>query len=185
MKICSVVKKSLALVLTIAVALGAVITTPSKASAKSYKAVMYYTDVNWDWDGGNDGSTDPHKTAVTVKGKKGKATYTVTLKNKKSSGDACQVICIDIPDILKKYKVKASKVSVKVDGKKVKGIKKVSQGALESNKEPNKFRISIYNAVGSATLGDKTSSYGSAYGKKFAFKKKISVTFTLKLTKKK
>ncbi|MDO4167406.1 MAG: hypothetical protein Q4D32_08380 [Eubacteriales bacterium] len=182
MKICSVAKKSLALVLTAAVALGAVIAAPSKAEAKSYKAVMYYSDVNWYWDGGNDGSTDPNKTAVTVKGKKGKATYTVTLKNKKSKKAACQVLCIDIPDLLKKYKkVSVSKVSVKVDGKKVKGLKKVSYGALESNKEPNKFRISIYNAVGSKTLGDKTSSYGAAYGKKFAFKKKISVTFTLKL----
>lgn len=182
MKICSVAKKSLALVLTAAVALGAVAVSPSKAEAKSYKAVMYYCDVNWDWDGGNDGSEDPNNTAVTVKGKKGKATYTVTLKNKQSQNAACHVFCIDIPDLLKKYKkVKVSNVSVKVDGKKVKGLKKVSAGALESNKEPYKYRISIYNAVGSKSMGDNTSSYGSSYGKKFAFKKKISVTFTLKL----
>lgn len=182
MRISSIAKKSIALVMTAAVALGAVVASPSKAEAKSYKAVLGYSDVNWDWDGGNDSDKDPNKTAISIQGKKGSKTYTITLKNKKSKGADCHVLYIDIKDLLKKFKkVKVSGVSVKVDGKKVSGMKAVSTGALEKNKDKNKFRISIYNAVGSKAMGDKTSSYGKAYGKKFAFKKSISVTFTLNL----
>lgn len=175
-------KRVVSLIVAAAIVASGAVSNGTKASAaSSYKAVMYYSDVNWYWDGGNDGSTDPNKTAVTIKDKKGSATYTVTLKNKKSKNAAAQVFCIDIKDILKKHKgkVKVSKVSVKCDGKTVKGLKAVSSGALESDKDPNKFRISIYNQVGSSKLGDKTSSYPKSYGKKFKFKKTISVTFTL------
>jgi hypothetical protein len=176
-------KRAMSLVVAAAVAITGVATTSvKKASAASYKAVMGYADVNWNWDGGNDSDKDPQKTAVSIKDKKGSATYTITLKNKKSKNAAAQVFYIDIKNLLKKYKkASVSGVSVKCDGKSVSGLKAVATGALESDKDPNKFRISIYNAVGSSKMGDKTSSYPSSYGKKFKFKKTISVTFTLNL----
>lgn len=48
-------------------------------------------------------------------------------------------------------------------------------GGNDSSKDTNKYRISIYNRVGNKANGDKTASYG----KKFKFKKSISVTFKL------
>ena len=179
------IKRVFSVVLAATVAVSGVAYTGTKASAaSSYKAVMGYADKNWNWAGGNDSSKDTNKTAVTVKNKKGTDTYTVTLKNKKSKNADAQVFYVDIKDILKDHKVnklKVSGVSVKCDGKTVSGMKAVATGALEKNdkKERNKFRISIYNRVGNKANGDKTASYPSSYGKKFKFKKSISVTFKL------
>lgn len=50
-------------------------------------------------------------------------------------------------------------------------------GGNDSSKDTNKYRISIYNRVGNKANRDKTASYPSSYGKKFKFKKSISVTF--------
>lgn len=179
------IKRVFSVALAAAVAVSGVAYTGAKASAaKSYKAVMGYADDKWNWDGGNDSSKDTNGTAVTVKNKKGTNTYTVVLKNKKSKNRAAQVFYVDIKDILKDHKVnklKVSGVSVKCDGKTVSGMKAVATGALEKDqkKERNKFRISIYNRVGSKVNGDKTASYPTSYGKKFKFKKSISVTFKL------
>ena len=60
-------------------------------------------------------------------------------------------------------------------------MKAVAAGQLEKKEDPNKYRISIYNRVGSKQNGDKTASYPASYGKKFKFKKSISVTFTLSI----
>lgn len=75
--------------------------------------------------------------------------------------------------------VAVSGVSVKCDGKTVSGMKAVAAGQLEKKEDPNKYRISIYNRVGNKQNGDKTAGYPASYGKKFKFKKSISVTFKL------
>lgn len=75
--------------------------------------------------------------------------------------------------------VAVSGVSVKCDGKTVSGMKAVATGQLEKKEDPNKYRISIYNRVGNKQNGDKTAGYPASYGKKFKFKKSISVTFKL------
>ena len=177
------IKRVFSVALAATVAVSGVAYTGTKASAaSSYKAVMGYADTKWNWAGGNDSSKDTNKTAVTVKNKKGTATYTVTLKNKKSKNVDAQVFYVDIKDILKDHsakKIKVSGVSVKCDGKKVSGMKAVAAGQLEKKEEPNKYRISIYNRVGNKQNGDKTASYPASYGKKFKFKKSISVTFKL------
>ena len=86
------IKRVFSVALAATVAMSGVAYTGAKASAaSSYKAVMGYADVKWDWNGGNDSSKDTNKTAVSVKNKKGSATYTVTLKNKKSKNQAAQV----------------------------------------------------------------------------------------------
>ena len=91
------IKRVLSLALAATVAVSGVAYTGTKASAaSSYKAVMGYADTKWNWDGGNDSSKDTNKTAVSVKNKKGTATYTVTLKNKKSKNQPAQVFYIDI-----------------------------------------------------------------------------------------
>ena len=59
------------------------------------------------------------------------------------------------------------------------GMKAVATGQLEKKEDPNKYRISIYNRVGNKQNGDKTAGYPASYGKKFKFKKSISVTFML------
>lgn len=175
------IKRVLSVALAATVAVSGVAYTGTKASAaSSYKAVMGYADTNWNWDGGNDSSKDTNKTAVSVKNKKGTATYTVTLKNKKSKNQPAQVFYVDIKDILKDHsakKIKISGVSVKCDGKTVSGMKAVATGQLEKKEDPNKYRISIYNRVGNKQNGDKTAGYSASYGKKFKFKKSISVTF--------
>lgn len=61
----------------------------------------------------------------------------------------------------------------------VSGMKAVAAGQLEKKEDPNKYRISIYNRVGNKQNGDKTAGYPASYGKKFKFKKSISVTFKL------
>ena len=72
------IKRVLSVALAATVAVSGVAYTGTKASAaSSYKAVMGYADTNWNWDGGNDSSKDTNKTAVSVKNKKGTATYTV------------------------------------------------------------------------------------------------------------
>ena len=175
------IKRVFSVALAATVAVSGVAYTGTKASAAgSYKAVMGYADKKWNWAGGNDSSKDTNKTAVTVKNKKGTATYTVTLNNKKSKNVDAQVFYVDIKDILKDHsakKIKVSGVSVKCDGKKVSGMKAVAAGQLEKKEDPNKYRISIYNRVGNKQNGDKTAGYPASYGKKF--KKSISVTFKL------
>lgn len=176
-------KRVFSVALATAVAVSGVAYSGTKASAaSSYKAVMGYADVKWDWTGGNDSSKDTNKTAVKVKNKKGTASYTITLKNKKSKNQAAQVFYVDIKNILKDHKakkVKVSGVSVKCDGKTVSGMKAVAAGQLEKKEDPNKYRISIYNRVGNKANGDKTATYPASYGKKFKFKKSISVSFKL------
>lgn len=177
------IKRVFSVALAATVAVSGVAYTGAKASAaSSYKAVMGYADDKWNWDGGNDSSKDTNGTAVTVKNKKGTNTYTVVLKNKKSKNRAAQVFYIDIKNILKDHKankIKVSGVSVKCDGKTVSGMKAVATGQLEKKEDPNKYRISIYNRVGNKQNGDKTAGYPASYGKKFKFKKSISVTFKL------
>ena len=166
------IKRVLSVALAATVAVSGVAYTGTKASAaSSYKAVMGYADTKWNWDGGNDSSKDTNKTAVSVKNKKGTATYTVTLKNKKSKNQPAQVFYIDIKNILKDHSAK----KIKISG--VSGMKAVATGQLEKKEDPNKYRISIYNRVGNKQNGDKTAGYAASYGKKFKFKKSISVTF--------
>lgn len=175
-------KKAISVVMAAAVAIGGIATTGAKAEAKgSYNAYLMYADSNWNWDGGNNKETVAN---TKIQGKKGSKTYTVTLNNSKSKNQPAQVFVIDIKGILKNYSakdIKISGVTVKCDGKKVSGMKAVACGAWEPTEDSEKYRISIYNAVGDN--GDKTANYGASYGKKFKFKKSISVTFTVTLKK--
>ena len=131
------IKRVFSVALAATVAVSGVAYTGTKASAaSSYKAVMGYADTKWNWDGGNDSSKDTNKTAVTVKNKKGTATYTVTLNNKKSKNVDAQVFYVDIKDILKDHsakKIKVSGVSVKCDGKTVSGMKAMRRDSPEKN----------------------------------------------------
>ena len=150
-----------------------------KAKSKTYKVQAWYAGVQGKnacyWiagDGSSKGKVYMKNVKVT-KGKKSKVTITIKNPTKKKI-TAGTVFTVDVIDILKDYKknkVKISGVTVKVDGKK-KGCKAWT-GCFEPKTKPNNYRVSVCNKWG--TDGDN-SPRGS---KKFAFKKTISISFTI------
>ena len=192
MRISGVAKKGLALVLTMAVAVGGVAIAPSQASAAKKKSasvkVQTLLAAKCDADGcawlyGTDSSASAQsiKTVKLTKGKK--STVTISLKkpakfNGKKVGKISEavVFTVDLKDILKSFKkVKISGVTVKCDGKKAKF--KVVQGSFEKNKADSKdnWRISFYNTYGNQ--GDNSKSVNKASA--FKFNKNIQISFTV------
>lgn len=187
-----VTKNMIAIALTVATIASSVAAVPAKsadAKAKSYNCFLMFANKKFSCVNMNE------KVATTkVKNKKGKKTYTVTLKRSKCTNEdnkkakatkatEAQVFCVDIKDILKDHKAKNIKISnivVKCDGKKVKiNQKKVAKGALEPSKDPNKYRLEIYNEWGEGG----TKKNPCAKPSKFKWSKKISVTFTINIKK--
>lgn len=196
MRISGVAKKGLALVLTMAVAVGGVAIAPSQASAKKAKsktvtARVYFAgtakDADCLWVKGN--GEDAPKMEKSVKLTKGKKSSTVTftitkpktyevgkdkVKLKKITG--ATVLTVDLVDVLSSFKkVKYSDITVKCDGKPVKF--KTFQGCYEQNDVNNKnnWRISFCNKWGMEKYGDK--SYKTNKPKSFAFKKNMTISF--------
>ena len=193
MKISGVAKKGLALVLTMAVAVGGVAIAPSKASAakKSKSATvkvrtLYAAKCDADscaWLYGTDSSASAQsiKSYKLTKGKKTTINYTLSKPSKfngKKVGKVSEavVFTVDLMDVLKSFKkVNISGVTVKCDGKKAKF--KVVQGSFEKNKADSKdnYRISFYNTYGNQ--GDNSKSVNKASA--FKFNKNIQVSFTV------
>lgn len=181
------VKKVMSLVVATAVVVSGVAATGTKASAKAktYTAKLMYCDSAWINSSMDDSVKNIGTTKVT--GKKGSKTYTLTIKKSqlydhKSKIKNAKVFCVDIQDVLKDYKtnqIKISGVKVSVDGKSVSGVKGYKSGNFEPDNDH--FRLSLYNEVG--TDGDDTKKLGVKYAKKFAFKKSLSITFTVKFSK--
>lgn len=196
MRISGVAKKGLALVLTMAVAVGGVAISPSQASAakkaksKSITVRTFYA-AKCDADGcawlygEDDGSSSVKPSKISekpVKFTKGKKTsVTVNLSkpakfNKKKVGKITEavVFTVDLKDILKSFKsVKVSNVVVKCDGKKVKCKPQI--GSFEKNKPDSKdnWRISFFNTYG--RNGDNSKNVNKATA--FKFNKNVTVTF--------
>ncbi len=180
-------KRVVSLVLATAIVAGGVMTDTKKAdAAKTYNCyLMWMSD---DFKCKNMESTIAN---TKIKNKKGTAKYTVTLKMSQAQGEfegdkpkaskGAKVFCIDIQDILKDYnvkKVKISNVVIKCDGKVVKiNQKKLVQGALEPEGDPDKYRLEIFNEWGEGG----TKNNPCAKPKAFKWKKSISVSFNLKL----
>lgn len=179
-------KRVMSLVLASAVVVSGVAVTGTKASAKTktYTAKLMYCDSTWN---NTTMHTSTEKVGTTkVKGKKGSATYTISVKKSQLYGNDAKiknakVFCVDLQDILADYKtsqIKISGVKVVADGKSV-AVKGYKSGNFEPKNDH--YRLSLYNEVG--TDGDSTKSLGVKYAKKFAFKKTLSITFTVKLSK--
>lgn len=179
-------KRMVSLVLTAAVVASG-ITAPKKAEAASkYNCFLMWASSDW-----KSQNMKENVANTSVKNKKGSANYTVTLTRDKAQGESstakptdskgATVLCVDIKGILKDYKaknVKISNVVVKCDGKVVKtNFKKMAQGALEKEKDPNKYRLEIYNVYGDGG----TKNHPCAKPTAFKWKKSISVSFTLTL----
>lgn len=177
MKISSVAKKAMAVTLTVALAVGAVAVAPAKKVSAAKKkpvtitAKALYADSAWTWVAGDDNPVT--KKVKITKGKKATVSITINNKTKKKLKEA-QVFTVDLVDIKKNFKsVKVSGLTVKVDGKKK--AAKLVQGCFEPKKNPNNWRISVYNAVG--TDGDNSKSVNKA--KNYKFKNKIEISFTV------
>lgn len=188
-------KKAVAILMATAVVVSGVSvangTTASAAKKKSktIKVRVFYAGVQGknqcSWIAGDGLSANNGKVyAKNVKitqGKKAKVSFNI--KNpKKDKVTGTTVFTVDLIDILKtfkKNKVKISGVVVKADGKKVSC--KTYQGTFEPKKNPNNYRLSIYNVYG--TDGDNSAGKGPIGSKKptkkIKFKKKISVSFTV------
>lgn len=192
MRISGVAKKGLALVLTMAVAVGGVAIAPSKASAKKAKTTnvkvrtFYAADCEadgcaWLYGEGEDASAISVKTFKMTKGKKNTVTYTLKkpakfMNKKVGKVKGTVVFTVDMLDILKTYKsVKVSNVTVKCDGKKVKC--KPVIGSFEKNKPDSKdnWRISFYNTYGKN--GDNSKNVNKAAA--FKFQKSLQISFTV------
>lgn len=195
MRISGVAKKGLALVLTMAVAVGGVAISPSQASAakkaksKSITVRTYFAgntkDADCIWVYG-DGKEAPklEKTCKLTKGKKTNvsitikkpSTYEVGKEKKKLKKMAgATVLTVDLVDILSTFKkVKCSNIVVKCDGKTVK--QKVYQGSFEKNKpaSKNNWRLSFFNKWGNQGDNSKNNKASA-----FAFKKNITISFTV------
>ena len=173
-------KKAVALLMATAVVVsgaaavnGTTASAAKKAKSKTYKVQALYAGVQGKntcyWVAG-DGSKKNNgkvyaKNVKITKGKKTKVTIT-----------AGTVFTVDVINLLKDYKknkVKVSGVTVKADGKKKSA--KAFSGCFEPKTKPGNFRISVFNKWG--TDGDNSGKVNKA--KNFAFKKKISISFTI------
>lgn len=190
MRISKATKKTMSIAMAMAVAVTSITAVPANtASAKSNKvtARAYFAGDtkagNCTWIAG-DGKTAKAVTKTVTLSKGKKTTVTLTIKNPgKSNGKkiskikAATVFTVDLVNVLSSYKkVKCSNISVKADGKAVK-VKKVFQGSFEKNKpdSKNNWRLSFYNQWGNQ--GDNSAKTNKA--KSFAFKKNLTVTFTV------
>lgn len=183
-------KKVIAIALTVATVGSSIAVAPTQdAQAKSSKvtARAYFAGDtkagNCTWIAG-DGKTAKAvtKSVSLTKGKKTNVTLTIknpgTSNGKKISKiNAATVFTVDLVNVLSSYKkVKCSNIVVKADGKKV-SVKKVFQGSFEKNKadSKNNWRLSFYNQWGNQ--GDNSAKTNKA--KSFAFKKNLTVSFTV------
>ena len=181
-----------AIALTAATVASSIAAAPSQAAqakTKSYNAYLMFADNTWSCV-----NMDENKGNIKIANKKGKKTYTITLKRSqcvnqndksakaKAAADA-SVFCIDIKNILKDHKIKDIKISnikIKCDGKAVKITQsKTAQGQLESKSDPNKYRLEIYNTYGEGG----TVKHPCTKLTNFKWSKSISVTFTLNIKK--
>lgn len=182
-----IAKRAIALALTLTVASTSAVVPVKKAdAAKTYNTYLMYTDSTWEVQNFNKKVGN-----IKVKNKKGKQSYTVTLKKSqctksdlkaKATGKikATTVFCIDFENMIKDYKpkkVKISNVVIKRDGKTVK-IKssKLLQGWIE-NKTSKNYRLEIYNEYGDSKKSP------CAKNTAFNFKKQLSVSFDITMKK--
>ena len=189
MRLSNIAKKGMALVLSLAMVVGATAATSAEtanaaSSAKvRFNAYCYTADGNWI---AGDGST-AKLAAKTVTVKKGKTVnVSVTIKGKAPKGVG--VLTIDSGNnnlsggtkgVLETFKTaKYSNVKVTCDGKAVSA--KSQQGYFEKNEKTGSWRLSFFNQWGSQ--GDTTASKCKANAKKIKFKKScvISFSFTAK-----
>ncbi len=183
-------KKAVALLMATAVVVsgatavnGATASAAKKAKSKTYKVQTWCSGVQGKnkcfWIAGDGTSKNSGKLYVkNVKITKGKKTkVTITIKNPtKKKITAGTVFAVDVIDILKDYKknkVKITGVTVKADGKKKKA--KAFTGSFEPKTKPYNYRVSVYNEYGNN--GDNSKKVNKA--KNFAFKKKLSISFTI------
>ncbi len=154
-----------------------------KAKSKSYRVQTLFAGVQGKntcyWIAGDGSGKGKGKVyAKNVKITKGKKTkVTITIKNPtKKKITAGTVFTVDLVNILKDYKknkIKVSGVTVKADGKKKKA--KAFTGCFEPKTKPGNYRVSVFNKWG--TDGDNSGKVNKA--KNFAFKKSISISFTV------
>jgi len=155
----------------------------AKKKAKAYKVQTFMAGVQGKnacyWIAGDGSSKNKGKVYMKnvkiTKGKKAKVSITIKNPTKKKI-TAGTVFTVDLIDILKDYKknkIKISGVTVKADGKKKKV--KAKTGCFEPKTKPNNYRLSLYNKWG--TDGDNSAKVNKA--KNFAFKKTLSVSFTV------
>ncbi len=154
-----------------------------KAKSKTYRVQTFFAGVQGKnacyWVAGDGTSKNKGKVyAKNVKITKGKKTkVTITIKNPtKKKITAGTVFTVDLINILKDYKknkIKISGVTVKADGKKKKA--KAFTGCFEPKTKPGNYRVSVFNKWG--TDGDNSGKVNKA--KNFAFKKNISISFTV------
>lgn len=159
-------------------------TTTTVQAKKSYNAFLYYTNSDWSCKNQSDWIAN-----TSVKNKKGKKRYTVTLKRSDCIGESIankakegpvsdhEEISVYIQDIIKDHAEKNLKVSnivVKCDGKKVK-IKqsKVKKYVQKSEDGSKSYVLMLYYVYGSQ----------SAKAKAFKWSDKISVSFDLNIKK--
>ena len=180
-------KRSLSLVLALAMVVTGFAVTADKASAKAknYKTYIMFADSTWKVQNGM--SDDACKGAKTIKNKKGSQKVSLTINRKDFDGasesiTSTTVLCVDIVDLMKDYKeskVKISNVVVKVDGKKVAiSGAKLKQGYIEKEHQSEgnyKYRLELFNEYGD------TKADPCAAPEKFAFKKSLSISFKIKL----
>lgn len=184
-----VLKKAMSIVLATAVivsgtaAMGGTTASAAKKKSKSYKVQTFFAGVQGKngcyWIAGDGTSKNKGKVyAKNVKITQGKKTkVTITIKNPtKKKITAGTVFTVDLVNILKDYKknkIKISGVTVKADGKKKSA--KAFTGCFEPRTKPGNYRVSVFNKWG--TDGDNSGKVNKA--KNFAFKKNISISFTV------
>lgn len=175
-------KKVMSVVLTAAIVVSGVSVAGKKADAKGakkYNTRMYVMEESGNWISGDDCANGLVKKSISIaKGKKVHVELTAKNNAKKTNVKNIKkvgVLTVDVEGLLKDYKVKKCKysnVTVKCDGKAVKGYKLV-QGYFEPDQKNNNFRLALYNQYGSN--GDNSAKVNKA--STFKFKKSISVSF--------
>lgn len=182
----NVTKKIVACVMAVVMLVGVGMsgqTVDAKKAKKKYNAYLNYIGDSW-----NVTHFDARNANVSIKNKKGKAKYKVTLKlsdcmdsrseeNKTKKVKKTEELRLWIEDILKDHKAKDIKVSnvvIKCDGKKVKiKQKKIEQYSITGEDEVKRYCVVLFDKNGAKTA--KASA--------FDWKDEITVSFTIKIKK--
>lgn len=182
----NVTKKIVACVMAVVMLVGVGMsgqTVNAKKAKKKYNAYLSYVGDSW-----NVTHYNAHNANVSIKNKKGKAKYTITMKlsncmdnrseeNKAKKVKNTEELELWIEDILRNHKekdIKVSNVVVKCDGKKVKlNQKKIKQFSIEGEDEVKRYCVMIFNKNSAKTA--KASALN--------WKNKITVSFNINIKK--
>lgn len=180
----NVTKKIVACVMAVVMLVGVGMsgqTVNAKKAKKQYNAYLSYVADSWKVT-----HFDARNANVSIKNKKGKAKYTITMKlsdcmdnrgeeAQKKKVKKTEELELWIEDILKDHKAKDIKVSnvvVKCDGKKVKlNQKKIKQSSIEGEDEVKRYCVMIFNK----------NSAKTAKASAFNWKDEITVSFSIKI----